>query len=372
MLEVVVVGGGIAGFAAALALWERGAAVTIVETTRPGSGSTGASAGMVVAQYEAGEAGPKFQLSLESRSRYPEFAARLEELAGRSLHLRWDGMLVANLNAEEHAGALASGRWQRELGLEAEVLDPAEAERLQPGVSLDVPSYAWLPSEGQLDTQELGEIMEAAIGRTEIRLISGNGVAEILSKGGAVVGVEMEDGRTLEAERVILAAGAWSSKVAGLPRPLPVRPIRGQILRFHAGAIALQRLVASHAGRYLVPRHDGTVLAGSTMEDVGFDRSISEEGLHAIHASVSQLYPTLVEHRPIERWAGLRPISADSYPIIGPDPELEGLLYATGYGRDGITISPFVGSIVADLAVKGMAEYDWRPFGPERLGGAAT
>jgi glycine oxidase len=108
------------------------------------------------------------------------------------------------------------------------------------------------------------------------------------------------------------------------------------------------------------------------MEDVGFDRSITEEGLDAIHASVSQLYPALAEHRPVERWAGLRPISADSYPIIGPDPELKGLLYATGYGRDGITISPFVGSIVADLAVKGAAEFDWRPFGPERLGRAPT
>jgi glycine oxidase len=108
------------------------------------------------------------------------------------------------------------------------------------------------------------------------------------------------------------------------------------------------------------------------MEDVGFDRSISEEGLLAIHESVSQLYPALAKHRPVERWAGLRPISADSTPIIGPDPELDGLLYATGYGRAGITISPLVGAIVADLAVKGVAEYDWRPFGPDRLGHAAT
>jgi glycine oxidase len=220
MLEVVVVGGGIAGFAAALALWERGAAVTVVEATRPGSGSTGASAGMVVAQYEAGEPGPKFQLSLEGRSRYPEFAANLEELAGRSLRLHWCGMLVANLTAEEHAGALESGRLQRELGLETEVLDPAEAERLQPGIALDVPSYVWLPAEGQLDAQELGETMEAAIGRTEIRLIVGNSVADILSRDGAVVGVEKQQDRRIAAPH----AGApdpWSDP------PLPRR--RGSI-----------------------------------------------------------------------------------------------------------------------------------------------
>jgi glycine oxidase len=367
MLEIVVVGAGIAGFSAALALWERGAAVTLVEGSRPGAAATGASAGMLVAQYESAGPGAKFDLGLESRNRYREFAARLEELSGRDLQLRWDGMLVANLSEREHEEAAETVRWQREMGLEAELLDPARATQLQPGVATGIVSYLWLPQEGQLDSQRLAEALSDAIGRTDIRLIAGNPAAEILSRSGRVTGVAMADGRTLEAERVVLAAGAWSGTIGGLPRALPVRPVRGQLARFPARALALKRLVASHAGRYLVPRADDTVLAGSTMEDVGFDRSITDDGLRTVHESVSQLVPGLADLRPIERWAGLRPISIDSSPIIGPDPELDGLLYATGYGRDGILISPLAGQIVAELALSGTAKIDWAPFRPDRF-----
>jgi glycine oxidase len=253
MLEVVVIGSGIAGFAAALALWERGAAVTVVDGSRAGAGATGASVGMLVAQYEANP-DDLFRLDLESRRRYPEFTARVEELAGRSLHLRWDGMLVANLSQSEHEEAEATVRWQRDGGAEAELLDPRQAAELQPGVSPNVISYLWFPGEGQLDTQILAEVLGDAMSHTEIRLIQDNGASQVLSRAGAVVGVGMADGRRLDADAVVLAAGAWCSEIGGLPRNIPVRPVRGQILRFAATDIALERLVASHAGRYLVPR----------------------------------------------------------------------------------------------------------------------
>ncbi|UCC85197.1 MAG: FAD-dependent oxidoreductase, partial [Gemmatimonadota bacterium] len=166
MLEIVIVGAGVAGFSAALALWDRGAAVTLVEESRPGAAATGASAGMVVAQYEAGGPDEKFRLCVESRALYPEFAARIEELSGQQLDVRWDGMLVANLSDEEHAEAEETVRWQREAGLEAEVLDPAAAAELQPGVTADVVSYLWFPQEGQLDSQRLGTALTAAIAGT--------------------------------------------------------------------------------------------------------------------------------------------------------------------------------------------------------------
>jgi glycine oxidase len=371
MLEIVVIGAGLAGFAAALALWERGAAVTLVEVSRPGAGATGASAGMLVAQYESEGPDEKFRLCLESRRRYPEWAAKVERLSGRELSVRWDGLLVANFTSREHEQAVATADWQVSEGLEAEVVNAEDAARIQPGVSPGVASYLWLPGEGQLDSQILAGALWDAIGRTEIRLITGKGAAGILSQGGGVVGVSLVDGGTLEADRVVLAAGAWSGTISGLPRTLPVRPVRGQMLRFPAGAVSLERIVASHAGRYLVPRADGTVLAGSTMEDVGFDRSITDAGLTTIHESVSQLVPAFADRRPVERWAGLRPISADRRPVLGPDPEMDGLLYATGYGRDGILVSPLVGAVVADLAVSGESEFDWRPFRPDREWSAA-
>lgn len=367
MLETVVVGAGMAGFSAALALWERGAAVTVVEGNRPGSGATGASAGMLVAQYEAGGPDAKFQLGLESRRRYPEFVERLQDLSGGNLHVHWDGMLVANLNEGEHDRAVDAAAWQREIGLEAEIIDPGAAEQIEPGVSPTVSSYIWLPSEGWLDSQRLGDVMRETFARTDMRLISGNSAAELLTMSDAVVGVRMADGRTLAGDRVVIAAGASSAGVAGLPRPLPVRPVRGQIVRFPAEATTLQRLLASHAGRYVVPRDDGSVLAGSTMEEAGFDRSITDEAARLIHQSVSHLYPGLAHSRPVEQWAGLRPISADSLPVLGPDPDLAGLFYATGYGRDGILVSPLAGAVVAELAVDGRSEFDWQPFSPSRL-----
>ena len=208
MLETVVVGAGIAGFSVALALWERGTAVTIVEGSRPGSGATGASAGMLVAQYEAGEPDAKFQLGLESRRRYPEFVQRVQDLSGGSLHVHWNGMLVANLTEEEHAGAVEAAAWQREIGLEAEIIDPGAAEQIEAGVSPTVSSYLWLPSEGWLDSQRLGDVMREVCARTDIRLIVGNGAAEVLTAADAVVGVRMADGRTLAGDRVVLKGGA--------------------------------------------------------------------------------------------------------------------------------------------------------------------
>jgi len=370
MLETVVIGAGIAGFSVAFALWERGGAVTIVEASRPGSGATGASAGMLVAQYEAGGPGPKFRLCLDSRARYADFAERLEAVSGRALPLSWCGMLVANLTQEEHEEAVESLSWQREAGLDAEILSPGEAERIEPGVSQAVSSYLWLPSEGWLDSQQLGEVMREACARSDIRLIVGNSAAEVLTAAGSVIGVRMVDGRTLTADRVVVAAGAFSAGIAGIPRRLPIRPVRGQIIRFAAGATTLRRLLASHAGRYLVPRDDGTVLAGSTMEDVGFDRSITDDAARLIQQSVSQLYPGLTESRPVEQWAGLRPICEDSLPVFGPDPDVAGLLYATGYGRDGILVSPLAGAVVAELAIVGSSsELDWQAFSPSRLAG---
>ncbi|HSG81148.1 MAG TPA: glycine oxidase ThiO, partial [Gemmatimonadota bacterium] len=355
MLEVVVIGAGIAGFTVALALRQRDAAVTLVEAIRPGAEATGASAGMLAAQYESPGADAKFRLCLESRTRYPEYAAKLEKLSGRALHVRQDGMLVANLDDAEHAAAQETVRWQRDEGLNAEVVDPAAARKLQPGVNRDTVSYLWLPDERQLDSQALAEALVDALARTDVRLISGNGAAEILHSAGAVTGLRMADGRSLEADAVVLAAGAWSSTMNGLPRELPVRPMRGQMLRLPLEGLRLRAIVSSHAGRYLVPRDDGTVLAGSTMEDVGFDRSITDAGEQLIRESIVRLVPELGDRRPLEHWSGLRPISADSAPIIGPDPELQGLFYATGYGRDGILVAPLAGDAVADLVVFGEA-----------------
>lgn len=367
MTEVVVVGGGVAGAAVALELAGRGVAVNLIDAERPGGAATGASAGMLAPQYESRPLTPLYDLLLEARTFFGGFARHVENLSGRSLHVRWDGMLVANHTGEERAEAEEAMRLQRVSGQPVEILAATEAAHLQPGLDPGVESWVWLPAEGQVDSQALALAIPDALAATDTRVISGRKVSEILSSGGHVRGVRLADGRTLSADRVVLAAGAWSGRIAGLPRLLPVGPVRGHILRFPGTVPPLQRLVATHGGRYLVPRDDDTIVAGSTMDEVGFDRSLSEPGMASVHRSAGTLVPALGRSEPLERWADLRPMTVDGLPIIGPDPELEGLLYATGYGRNGILLGPLAGKIVADLLVSGASEHDWRPFGVQRF-----
>lgn len=372
MIEVVVIGGGLAGAASALALAERGAAVNVIDAERPGSAATGASAGMLAPQYEAAGPGALYRLLVRSRDAYPAFVERIERLAGADVGLRRDGMLVANFDEHEYVAAESMLEWQRAAGQRGEVVDVAEALRLQPGIAADVHSWLWLPDEGQVDAQRLADNLTAALARAGVRVIAGRRAVAVRSAGGRVEGVLLEDGRVLAADAVLVAAGAWSGGLEGVPRELPVRPVRGHILRFAAGAVHLDRIVTSHAGRYLVPRRDGTVLAGSTMDESGFDRSIDDARLGIVHDAAARLAPALRARRPAEFWADLRPIAADGLPIIGAEPELDGLFYATGYGRNGILLAPLAGEAVADLVLGTPLPSEWRGFAPDRQHSAAS
>jgi glycine oxidase len=366
MTEIIVIGGGLAGAAAALALAERGAAVTVIDAERPGSAATGASAGMLAPQYESAGPGPLYRVLLQARAYYPRFASLLLDRAGVDIALRWDGMLVANLDEAERAGAESMLRWQHAHGQRGEILSAADARRRQPGVAADVDSWLWLHDEGQVDAQHLAERLTHVLEVAGVRVLNGRRAVRLLAAGGAASGVVLEDGRTLQADAVLLAAGAWSDGLAGLPRRLCVRPVRGHILRYPAGA-APGCIVASHAGRYLVPRNDGTLIAGSTMDESGFDRSIDEVGLAAVHDTAVRLLPALRHVKAREHWADLRPISPDGYPVIGLEPELPGLCYATGYGRNGILLAPLAGEIAAAALLGGNIPAEWRAFSPDRL-----
>jgi glycine oxidase len=347
MMEIVVIGGGIAGSAVALALRERGAAVNLVDPSSPGGEATGASGGMLAPQYECHSPGPLFRLLLQARSAYPGWVARLERLSGLPVPTRWEGMLVANPTAGEHKASRTAIAWHAAEGEPAELLDPSAAARLQPGISADPISYLWFPREGQVDSQALAEALGPALDAAGVRRLRARAVG-VLTRRSRVAGVLLGDGRRLDADLVVVAAGVWSGALTGLPSALPVRPVLGQMLRFRAGSLALRTLVAARGGRYVVPRSDGSVLVGSTMDEVGFDASLEDAGLKTIHADASRLVPGLGALRAAEQWTGLRPLTPDRLPILGPDREITGLSYATGYGRHGILLAPLAAEILAD------------------------
>lgn len=368
--RTLVVGGGVAGSTVALSLADRGVEVVLVD--RPTAGAaTSASAGMLAAQWEVSEPDALFRLGRRGRELHPGFAERIVELSGENPGLSRDGMLVANRDAEEERTARETARRQRREGLRARIVDPTEAAELQAGLTPSAVSWLWLGDEGWLDAQRLGAALPSALAGAGVELVDGT-VERVKIDGAAATGVELRSGATVAAGRIVLATGAWTGRLDGLPRRVHVRPVRGQMLRFAGTTVELSRIVSGHGGRYLVPRPDGSVVAGSTMEDAGFEPRVTEAGRRSIRAAAEELVPALTEADVIEAWAGLRPVTPDGLPILGPDPEVAGLFYATGYGRNGILVAPAAAELVADLVTGRKAEIDWRPFAPERFetGGA--
>ncbi len=367
MPRVLVVGGGIAGCAVCIDLAVRGASVTLVERNQPGVGATGASAGMLAPQYEAHHHDAAFRFGVACKDAFPGFIERVQRLASWEVGFRTDGMLVANRSRAEEDEAHQALLFQHSLGLTGDVLSPKAALRIHGGVSPDIRSWLWLPGEAQVDTQRLAVALADAVQAAGVKLVRGREVTAVSSKGSQVTGVRLDDGAHFPADQVVLAAGAWSGRLGGLPRELPVRPVRGQILRLLAGDPLPWTLVCDHAGRYLVPRINNTVLVGSTMEEVGFDDGVTEDGRELLAEAAAALIPALGEARVVEAWAGLRPISADGWPILGPDPEMEGLFYATGHGRNGILFAPLTGRAVAQLVMDGRTDVAWEAFGIHRF-----
>lgn len=370
--DVLVIGAGAAGCSVALKLLGRGAEVLVLDPGEEGR-ATPAAAGMLAARYETSEDPRLLLFGMRSRALYGRFGRRVERLAGADLGLRSDGMLVANPDGRAEEEARARVRWQaRELGTaeagpEPRILDPRDAVERHPWVSRSVESYLWLPGEGRIDARALAAALPRAVREAGGRLLEA-AAAELRTAGGRTAGVTTRAGERVDAGAVVLAAGAWSCRIAGLPRSVPVRPVRGQMLRLDPPAEPPAPLVADHAGRYVAPRRDGTVVAGSTMEDAGFEPAVTDEGRASIRRAAEALAPALEEAPTVEEWAGLRPVSADGRPILGPDPDLRGLHYATGYGRNGVLLAPAGAAAVADLLLEGATAADWRAFRPGRFG----
>jgi len=366
--QVIVVGGGIEGCAVAMEVALRGGTVSLVERNQPGVGATGASAGILAPQYEAYQPDSAFWLGVRSRELWPAFNQRLQQLTSWETGFRTDGMLVANHSDQEENQASQALAFQASAGLPGEILSASEARRFHGAVSAEVRSWTWMPGAGQVDTQRLAVCLADAVRGAGAALIRGVEVCGLTSEGGRVSGVRFGDGGGLAGEKVVLAAGAWCRAVRGLPRGFPVRPVRGQMLRLIPATPLPWVMVGDHQGRYLVPRANGTVLAGSTMEDVGYDDRVTEEGRAVLSETAASLVPDLGEARIVEEWAGFRPITEDRRPILGPDPDVEGLFYSTGHGRAGILLAPLSGRMVADLVLEKKPEVDWEPFGIQRFG----
>ncbi len=375
--DVVVVGGGLVGCLTARALAQAGLAVRLIER-RPelGREASTAAAGMLSPQMEAAEdllvevpgasAGrAMLELCLVARDGWPSFARELEAETGRDVHLRSDGTLVVALTPVEAGRLERVASEQKARGLRAELLDPAGARRLEPAVRPGIAAALLLPDDHLVDPLPLMEATAVAVRATPgLEVTTGIEARALLTDAGRVTGIETDVG-PLPAPRVVLAAGAWSGRLAGLPRALPVRPVKGQMAAVLPDRPLIRRVVGGR-GAYCVPRDDGRIVIGATVEERGYDDRVSRVEVDALIAAAGDVVDGLAEAPVVERWTGLRPGTPDSLPILGPDPELEGLLYATGHYRNGILLGPLTAACLTALAAGRPAAVDLTPFAPDR------
>jgi glycine oxidase len=364
-MRVLIIGGGVVGLSVALRLRDLGVEVLVLERSLPGAEASSAAAGMLAPQMEASGPGPFLDLCLLSRALYPGFAAELRERAGMDIGFLACGTFWLAFDEETEGRQNQAVRWQGELGLRVERVTGEEARRQEPLLSSLARQAVLFPDDHQVDNRLLVRALVQATTHVGVRFRSGN-VRGLLQNAEQVRGVDV-DGERVEADAVVVAAGSWTSLVPGLPlSPQAVRPAKGQMVSLQMRTPPLKR-VACAAGGYVVPRADGRVICGSTLELRGFDKDVTAQGLAHVLQTAMQICPALSAATLGESWAGLRPYTEDHLPILGKGP-LEKLYLATGHFRNGILLAPLTGQLMAAVVVGRAPEADLAPFSPSRPG----
>lgn len=363
--DVVIVGAGIHGCATALRLVQAGAKVAVLERGIPGAEASSAAGGILSPGVEAQHGGPLLALAQDSMRRWPRFAEELSALTGIDLAFRRNGTLRIVFDE------VTAGTWRADLprlvslGVATEWLDGPGLRALEPGLAASASGGYLFTGEASLDPQPLARALAIAAAAAGARFITGR-VQRIAVEHGRATGVDHESGR-IAAGAVLLAAGAWSSLVEGCGLPADaVRPVRGQMVVLETRPPIVLRVVFSPQG-YLVPRPDGRILCGSTMEEAGFDKTVTAAGLLRILGMALEIAPALAGAPYRESWSNFRPATADGLPILGPG-AIPGLFYATGHHRHGILLAPASADLVAASLLGEEPALDLAPYSAARLG----
>ena len=365
--EILIIGGGVIGLALARSLKKFGArSITILERGNVGRESSFAAAGMLAPQAEADRLDDFFYFCNESNKLYPQFAAELLDETGIDIELDRAGTLYLAFSDEDVREISRRYAWQKGAGLAIEHLTAEEIRRSEPFVSPDVREGLFFPNDRQVENRRLLPALQKFAELNEIRIVENTEVRNLIVKNGGAIGAETENG-IFSADAIVLTAGAWTSlvKVNNLALPFQVRPIRGQILSFQAAKRFFQHVIYSPRG-YLVPRLDGRILAGATVEDVGFDKGVTEAGIDFLHEHALEIAPSLANLEINDKWSGLRPFAADALPVLGALPETENLFAATAHFRNGILLAPMTAETLAGKIVKDVESPYLQIFKPVR------
>jgi glycine oxidase len=348
-LKAIVMGGGIIGCSVAWRLAAEGVVTTVLERGRVGQEASWAAAGMIAPQAEAEGPGPFFDFCMKARDTFDGIVDRLVREGGVDPEYDRAGILYVALDGDERVQLERRASWQRSVGAPLEELSGAEARRVEPMLSPEAVYAIHMPTNRRTDNRKLTQAYAAAARKAGAEFVEGARVEALATRGERAVGVLMDDGSTLEADVVVNAAGAWAGEIRGLEADrVKLHPVRGQIVCFEVAPETIGPALFSLRG-YVVPRRDGRLLAGSTMEEAGYDKSVTLAGLDKIARGAAAIVPTLGAATFREAWAGLRPATRDLLPVLGFSPSVSNVLWAAGHFRSGILLSAITGEIIVDL-----------------------
>jgi glycine oxidase len=362
--DAVVAGGGLIGACIALELAEAGLKVGLYDAREPGREASWASAGMISPAPESPGTIPFVPISLASVALYPKFIEKVEALSGMDAGYRKDGAVDVLLdgNIEEELSTIIA--LQHGVGLRAEALSPEQVREMEPSLTEDVQAAVFRPDEASLNNRAFTDAVLNAAAKKGVQIFAANGAKAIWKGNGHNKGLVLENGRA-EAKWTIIAAGCFSAQIEGVAPYAPVFPAKGQMIALRCESAKINRVLwKDHT--YLVPRNDGRIIAGSTIERTGFDHNVTAAGIKKILGEAIRLAPELENARIDETWAGLRPDSPDHLPILGPT-DIDGLLIATGHFRSGILLAPITAALMREWICSQQVSVDWERFSPMRF-----
>ena len=371
--DVVVIGAGIVGLAVTWRASARGLRVIAVDRGDPGLGASHVAAGMLapVSEADFGDE-PLLELCLESASRWPEFAAELERLTGVATEYRACGTLLVSGDRDSAEALVRECEFRERLSLEVSRVGASRARVLEPALGPAVCLAVQAPGDHCVDPRRVCEALLAAARSAGATIRARNGARELRGERGRISGVTLDDGTILCSDAVVVAAGAWSGHLSGIPTDarVPVRPVKGQTLRLRdpAGSGLVDRVLRFDS-LYIVPRSDAQLVIGATVEDRGFDTAVTAWAIHQLLRAAAEIVPGVLELIVEETIAGLRPGTPDNAPILGPTDEVSGLYYATGHYRNGVLLAPVTAELTVD-ALLGL-ETPAR-FSPDRFAGVRS
>ena len=352
--DVLVIGGGVIGLSIARELHRKGVGtITILERGSVGREASYAAAGMLAPNTENDTHDDFYDLCAASCSMYPAFAAELLAETGVAIELERSGTLYLSFNEGDSNVLNRRYLWQREAGVAVEHLSAEETLELEPFVSPAIRESLFYPDDWQVENRKLLIALRRYAELNGIEIREQTEVGSLVTENGKVVCAKT-DGETFFASATVLATGAWTSfiKIDEVPVPVDVKPIRGQMISFHPPKKMFSKVVFSRRG-YIVPRMDGRVLSGATVEDAGFDRTPTEAGMVQLLTATDEIAPSLAGFNVVERWAGLRPFAVDGLPVLGEVPDIGNLFVATAHFRNGILLAPITAKVISEKIVDG-------------------